>query len=105
MKVKYLLLFLLTFLLFTLVGCNSFKSIKNNMEDAGYTYNEVTSNEVKELLAEFEEKDITLPYFLQGLNFPIILNLIYKWDEWATRRIWNTKRIHKRFNEKRICER
>jgi hypothetical protein len=45
------------------------------MEDAGYTYNEVTSNEVKELLAEFEEKDITVTphFFSKGLNFPIIL--------------------------------
>jgi hypothetical protein len=68
-------LFLVLFGLLLLSGCDSFRGIRADFEDAGYTYSETVKGYVDELLAEFEEEDVivTPHVFTKNLNIAIVL--------------------------------
>lgn len=73
--IKQLSVLVIVFLLFTLVGCNSFNGVKKDFEKAGYTYNEEETNQINDLIAELEDNNVafTPHFFSKGLNFPIVL--------------------------------
>lgn len=72
---KVLSLLVLSFFVFTLVGCSNFNGIKDDFIDAGYTYDEEANQDIQDLITEFEEKNITVtPHlFKKTLNLAIIL--------------------------------
>jgi cell division protein YceG involved in septum cleavage len=58
-----------------LSGCSSFTGVRNDFENAGYTYSEDAKEYIDELMEDFEEKDVivTPHVFTKELNIAIVL--------------------------------